>query len=50
MIFGHSFKSGGLRSRSKDLSLWVNLLAGLKICDVAGPFDWGASISISIFI
>lgn len=50
MIVGHSFKSGGLRSRSKDLSLWVNLLAGLKICDVAGPFDWGASISISIFI
>lgn len=27
MVFGHSFKSGGLRSRSKDLSLWVNLLS-----------------------
>lgn len=27
MIFEHSFKSGGLRSRSKDLSSWVNLLS-----------------------
>lgn len=37
MILGHSFKSGGLRSRSKDVGLSVGLLCmDLTICDVIG--------------
>lgn len=47
MILGPSFKGGDLSSRSEGLSLCVGLLVmDFTRCDEAGPFDWGASVSV----
>lgn len=48
IILGFLFKSGGLRSRSKGLNLWLGLLGmDFTVCDVAGPLE-EPNVSIDI--